>query len=69
MVFDGNETDPDGKTLQAQDTNLTSSDEEPYKFMTIKNGSSGRETIHSTQNDETTKVKRRASKILAGINS
>ena len=34
-ISDGNETDPEGETLQAQDTNLTSSDEEPYKLMVL----------------------------------
>ena len=34
-VFDGNETDPEGETLQAQDTNLTSSDEKPYMLMVL----------------------------------
>lgn len=34
-VFDGNETDPGGETLQAQYANHTSSEEKPYKFMVL----------------------------------
>ena len=34
-VFDGNETDPGGETLQAQYANHTSSEEKPDKFMVL----------------------------------